>query len=724
MPPFLVLRLRGRRERRLGIFMVLGLLCLFFLLYSYIYLAVESSLSIRNVRKKESRRHRPYYQRWDHTTHTLRITVEDRHDRDKATSLELLQEIIHSDSSPSSSTPSCFAPNVEETQKFAERVQSSSASLGLPLLNLGFPKSGSSTLRTFLRRQMGWHASHYSLHLQDDEDGQVEKGDDATASNKSITVGERMMKAADQGLSPFAFLSSAENNYRAFHAHTQLDYTGQSHNYFPQIQLLDEIHMAEPNSTFVLLFRPIEDWIRSTQSWHWYPIRWANSDVDLPDLGSILTPQQIQARNERDETIVLTAEQLEAWWCLHVRHVRKFVETYPSHNLIELDLYDKNRKTSELLRKLFGLSNENNKSGLGGSDDTTDKEARNSTVLWSTANRNPLVKEKRPGPVSMRTHYYQLWNHSTHSLNYLDRTTRDRFFGSDLPTSLELLQQVMKDETKSKKQKEESCFRPSTISVSLTAASKNVSFPILHVGLPLLGNDFLKNFFRSCMGLHATSKKVSGGGLVGKKMMEAVHAGLPPISGYFGQGRDAFVQLDYTAVLPNTASSKFEEVNYDNGAQVGALPFSAFPQIQLLDEIHEDVPDATFILPFRSGRDGHDPIQGWIDLAQNFHNFTERWAAMEDVPGLVLTTEQRLARQDDSLRGPEEPMLPLKDHQLREWWCRHVRHIREFVRHYPSHALLEVNLQDPESAAAVLLQSFPQADTTCLPKLLNETNFL
>jgi hypothetical protein len=310
-------------------------------------------------------------------------------------------------------------------------------------------------------------------------------------------------------------------------------------------------------------------------------------------------------------------------------------------------------------------------------------------------------------------------------------TSKDRYFDIDLPTSLEILEDVMKrrQTKKNPRESEGDCFYPRQRSKKRLAT--NATYPVLHVGLPLVGNEFLKTFFRSCMGLQATSKKVTGGGLVGKKMMEAVHAGVPPISGYFGHGRSAFLQLDYTQVLPNTASSKFEQIVADDNAEEGrALPLSAFPQIQLLDEIHEDVPHSTFILPFRStvktrtNSSAAAPIQGWIDLAQKFHNFTERWASMEDIPGLILTEDQKHARQNKKNRRPDEPMLPLNDDQLSDWWCVHVQHIREFVETYPSHTLLEINLLDHDETTSTLLSAFPQADGTCLSKLLCETNLL
>ena len=100
---------------------------------------------------------------------------------------------------------------------------------------------------------------------------------------------------------------------------------------------------------------------------------------------------------------------------------------------------------------------------------------------------------------------------------------------------------------------------------------------------------------------------------------------------------------------------------------------------------------------------------------------------MEDLPGLVLTEEQKQARKMNKkrLRGPDEPMIPLSDGQLRDWWCDHVEHIRKFVETYPSHTLLEINLlEDHETTMTTLLSAFPQADPTCLSNLLNETNML
>ena len=48
----------------------------------------------------------------------------------------------------------------------------------------------------------------------------------------------------------------------------------------------------------------------------------------------------------------LSYQELGYFYCIHVQHIRNFVQQYPSHNLIELDLYNTNQ-TSHFLTTLF-----------------------------------------------------------------------------------------------------------------------------------------------------------------------------------------------------------------------------------------------------------------------------------------------------------------------------------------------------------------------------------
>ena len=251
-------------------------------------------------------------------------------------------------------------------------------------------------------------------------------------------------------------------------------------------------------------------------------------------------------------------------------------------------------------------------------------------------------------------------------------------------------------------------------------------------------NDAFRDFF-SCLGLRVVHRKALGSngkrriGTVGKKMLEAVkEAHLPPISGFFGPNRQVFTALDYTPAL-NSSSGVIVARNNNNKYT------PIFPQIQLLDELHEESPSSTFLLPMPA-------IQDWIDWAQHFHNFTERWARME-IPGLVLTEEQRAARKhpcpeiddqsdeqrkqqqsdvdgdgiDDSATSERENRrcIRLSDDQLKDWWCGHVRHIRGFVEtHRHSHTLVELDLS-PENQrwTALHLEELFGANQTCISML-------
>ena len=97
--------------------------------------------------------------------------------------------------------------------------------------------------------------------------------------------------------------------------------------------MLDEIHQEAPDATFFLIFRPIDDWIRSITAWDSMRERIATCDLPMKPSG-----------------VGLTDEELREFVCRHVMHVREFVQHHPTHRLIELNLYEDN---SQLLREIF-----------------------------------------------------------------------------------------------------------------------------------------------------------------------------------------------------------------------------------------------------------------------------------------------------------------------------------------------------------------------------------
>ena len=113
--------------------------------------------------------------------------------------------------------------------------------------------------------------------------------------------------------------------------------------FFPQLSLLEELHKENQNLTFVKNFWPINDWVKSIQSW--INLMGQFQACHLPNLPRGY-PKDLD--NKTDVFINTMAQ----FFCSHVQHIRNFVEGHPSHALIELDLYDNNH-SRETLRALF-----------------------------------------------------------------------------------------------------------------------------------------------------------------------------------------------------------------------------------------------------------------------------------------------------------------------------------------------------------------------------------
>jgi hypothetical protein len=297
----------------------------------------------------------PYYQLWNYTTNRIDLQPHSG----PLTSLEILERVIRGDtkrdkddaddiisdddyySSSSSSvhhneSSSCFVANLTRSWEVVRKYTNGGTTTTttttkktlserrhhppFPILNLGFPKCGTTTLWNFFKCA-GYRGATHSQN------------------------GKCLQEAADQGkkivpVHPCGLLPKEETSSMEF----QLDYNfGKC--VYPQITLLDEFHRDAPNATFVLIFRPVPDWIRSATKWEGMRFRW--NDCELPGM--------IKSGNtkRRSGSRKITKADLQVWWCRHVNHVREFVRQYPTHDLIELDLYD-SKSSVDILTALFG----------------------------------------------------------------------------------------------------------------------------------------------------------------------------------------------------------------------------------------------------------------------------------------------------------------------------------------------------------------------------------
>ena len=211
---------------------------------------------------------------------------------------------------------SCFRPNTAQTLALAARSKSLGTPPTKPILNMGMPKCGSTSLFTFLYCA-DYSVSHYFC---------IDQWSCASCMYANVRSGE-------------APLSNCGN----WDAYTQLDSEGLHSCFFPQAELLEEIHKESPNATFVLTFRNVDNWIESVNNW-----KRADNHPPMNELFSMcfIPGKPVGKGKEPDE--------LRHFFCTQIQRIRDFVAQHPSHALIEIDIEDPN--TGQIMADIFQVS--------------------------------------------------------------------------------------------------------------------------------------------------------------------------------------------------------------------------------------------------------------------------------------------------------------------------------------------------------------------------------
>ena len=228
---------------------------------------------------------------------------------------------------------SCWEANVQATQQLIKNRQGlpyhhpHGLPLPTPILNLGMPKIGTNTLHSFFQCG-GYNSSH----------GQQ---------------GPCFRRAHEQNLPVLETCNKGHHQVM-----TQMDKNFPPNNcHYPQMSELEQIHKEEPNATFILIFRPMKDWLKSLVNFNHMQRRLQR--CNLPNFPSGMGNN---------------VTEFGTWFCGHVQKVRNFVLQHPSHALVELNLYD-SVTTSHVMEQLFHVN-------------------KNSSC-WGHANANPIfLKEK------------------------------------------------------------------------------------------------------------------------------------------------------------------------------------------------------------------------------------------------------------------------------------------------------------------------------------------
>uniref|UniRef100_A0A7S1BY57 Sulfotransferase domain-containing protein n=1 Tax=Corethron hystrix TaxID=216773 RepID=A0A7S1BY57_9STRA len=192
-----------------------------------------------------------------------------------------------------------------------------------------------------------------------------------------------------------------------------------------------------------------------------------------------------------------------------------------------------------------------------------------------------------------------------------------------------------------------------------------ISYPVIVVGMPKAGTTSIFNFF-TCI-QRRTSHQFCGLGNkldeCGTLMKENIESGRPPFHdlGNF----EVYTQLDVERVRGNFEDWK--GVCY-------------FPQIEALEEIHLQYPQATLLLNKRN-------VDAWISSVHR-HRAMDIRMGFCDITGFPPVERKNLKRE-----------------MLQNLYESQVQRVRNFVKKYPSHRLVEVQIDD-NGAGKQMVENF------------------
>ena len=137
-----------------------------------------------------------------------------------------------------------------------------------------------------------------------------------------------------------------------YDAYTQIDFTFPPNRcYYPQVEVLEEMHRYHPDMVFILNTRNVSRWVKSVKNWSTMKNRMAKCNITGFPRG---------VGNDDAE--------LTKWYLDHYQRVRDFAKQHPSMNFVEVDI--ESPDAGKYMESIFNISAD----------------------CWGHANENPRVK--------------------------------------------------------------------------------------------------------------------------------------------------------------------------------------------------------------------------------------------------------------------------------------------------------------------------------------------
>ena len=229
------------------------------------------------------------------------------------------------------------------------------------------------------------------------------------------------------------------------------------------------------------------------------------------------------------------------------------------------------------------------------------------------------------------------------------------------------------------------CFRPKSFDWSaMPSDGSPLPKPWIHIGLPKSGTTSLEKFWKCGLG----DSEVSHSTCRVSSQQVASELGRTDFTNHsFLCPSHKINPCSLCAPCIGKAQNLSLPIlgscgNYAAWAQLDSVQACGYPQVTAIEEIHKEAPKATFVFMFRD-------MDKWATSVKHFRK------------GQMFRRLKQCGHRFQRKQPSTSPLAALtgKDYKemLRTWFCRTVQNARNFVAKYPSHNLLEIDLDDPAS---------------------------